>query len=66
MLFAIVLFVVWASGFLVFSYFILGGLLFGKLGLSTDYEFPFMGVMLLICLLSFSFLVDFMLRKVAR
>lgn len=64
--FALAFFAVWAIGFFLFSYFILGGFVFGPLGLSTEYEMPFMGAMLLFCLLSYSFLLDFILRKVAR
>ena len=63
---ALALFAVWVPTFLVVAYFILGGFVFGRLGLPTDYEMPFMGLMLLLCLFSYAFFVEFALRKVSR
>jgi len=63
---AVALFAVWVPVFLLFSWFIVGGLMFGKLGLPLDYEMPFMGLMLLPCLLSYTFLVNYALQKAAR
>ncbi len=62
---AVVLFAAWALGFFVLGW-IATALAVGRLGLPTTYEMPIMGVMLLICLLTYAFLLNFVLSKVSR
>ncbi len=63
-LFAVILFGAWAIGFFVLGW-IATAFAVGRLGLPPTYEMPIMGVMLLLCLLTYTFLLNFVLSKVS-
>jgi hypothetical protein len=65
-LLSLVITAIWLPGWFVLSYFVVGGLAFGKFELSTEYELPIMGLMLIAALLSLALFLDFVLRKVSH
>ena len=64
-LFALVLFGAWALGFLVLGW-LATAFAVGLVGLSANYEMPIMGGMLLLCILTYAFVLNFVLAKVSR
>ena len=60
-IFALALFAIWAIAFFILSF-----VLIAAIRLPGEFEFPFMGLMLLICLLTYTLALNSILQRVAR